>query len=124
MKNFFTKLLWILCIISEAGLAQTVKTYVFVSFSLNDEALKTYYMTAEKTGAVLVMRGLIDDSFMATKAKLEELKIEYIIDPELFVKYNVTKVPTIVQDNGEVVKKVTGHIPLWDAIKIFNEEAS
>jgi conjugal transfer pilus assembly protein TrbC len=81
-------------------------------------------MTAEKTGAVLVMRGLIDDSFMATKAKLEELKIEYIIDPELFVKYNVTKVPTIVQDNGDVVRKVTGHIPLLDAIKIFNEEAS
>jgi conjugal transfer pilus assembly protein TrbC len=124
MKNFFIKLLWILCIISEVTLAQTGKTYVFVSFSLNDEALKAYYMTAEKTGAVLVMRGLIDDSFMATKAKLEELKIEYIIDPELFVKYNVTKVPTIVQDNGDVVRKVTGHIPLLDAIKIFNEEAS
>ncbi len=122
MKKFFIKLLLGLCIISGVSLAQTVTTYVFVSFSLNDEALKAYYIEAEKIGAILVMRGLIDDSFTTTKAKLDELKIAYVIDPELFDKYNINQVPTIVQDNGEAIKKIIGHIPLWDAIRIFNEE--
>ena len=118
------KLLLILCLTPAMSVANTKNLYVFVSFSLNDEALKAYYAEAEELGAVLVMRGLIDDSFLATKAKLDELKIAYNIDPELFNKYNVTRVPAIVADDGDTFKKITGHIPLSDAVKIFDEEES
>ena len=36
-------------------------TYVFVSFSMNDESLRSYFLEAEKHGAKLVVIGLIGD---------------------------------------------------------------
>ncbi|XVN41355.1 MAG: TrbC family F-type conjugative pilus assembly protein [Rickettsia endosymbiont of Argas persicus] len=37
--------------------------YIFVSFSMPDSALKSYYIEAEQEGARLVMRGLKNNSF-------------------------------------------------------------
>jgi hypothetical protein len=63
--------------------------YIFVSFSMNDAALRAYYKDASKLGATLVIRGLVDNSFNATKDKLSQLNISCDIDPELFTKYAV-----------------------------------
>ena len=97
------------------------KTYVFVSFSMGNEALKSYYLEAQKEGASLVMQGLRNNSFLETKAKATELGINFDINPNLFEKYQITVIPTIIMDDdkGEI-KKLTGHISLHDALEIMN----
>ena len=103
-----------------SGSANAV-TYIFVSFSMNDEALKAYYSEAQKNDATLIMKGLVNDSFTETKEKLDELNIGYDINPELFDKYEVNTVPTIIKDDDGNIKKLTGHILLSEALNIFKE---
>ena len=94
--------------------------YIFVSFSMNDAALQAYYKDASKIGATLVIRGLVDNSFNATKDKLVQLNISCDIDPELFTKYAVKEVPVIIRATNERIDKITGHIDLASALQIFN----
>ena len=93
--------------------------YIFVSFSMNDAALQAYYKDASKMGATLVIRGLVDNSFNATKDKLVQLNISCDIDPELFTKYAVKEVPVIIKATDERIDKITGHIDLTSALEIF-----
>ncbi|WP_341788942.1 MULTISPECIES: type-F conjugative transfer system pilin assembly protein TrbC [unclassified Rickettsia] len=97
--------------------------YIFVSFSMPDSALKSYYIEAEQKGVRLVMRGLKNNSFVETKAKADEIGISFDIDPNLFEKYQITSVPIVVIDNNQgKVKKLAGHIGLNDALQIMQEE--
>ncbi|WP_341795160.1 type-F conjugative transfer system pilin assembly protein TrbC [Rickettsia endosymbiont of Rhinocyllus conicus] len=99
--------------------------YIFISFSMPDAALKSYYVEAERAGAKLVMRGLKNNSFVETKAKADEIGISFDIDPNLFEKYQITAVPAIIvnsEDKG--VKRLTGHMSLHDALEIMNKENS
>lgn len=100
----------------------SAKTYVFVSFSQNDSSLQAYFKEAQRDGATLVMRGLLEDSFTATQKKTESLKISFEIDPTLFEKYGVTRVPTIVRDEGDRIQKIVGHIPLKSVLEAFAEQ--
>ena len=65
------------------------------------------------------MQGLKNNSFLETKAKATELDIDFDINPNLFEQYKITVVPTIVTNEREIVKKITGHISLMDALKIM-----
>ncbi|KJV77269.1 type-F conjugative transfer system pilin assembly family protein [Rickettsia hoogstraalii str. RCCE3] len=97
--------------------------YIFVSFSMPDSALKSYYIEAEQERARLVMRGLKNNSFLDTKAKAGEIGISFDIDPNLFEEYQIISVPVTVIDNNQgQVKKLTGHIGLNDALQIMQEE--
>ena len=107
-----------LCFYLIAG-AASAQIYIFVSFSQNDSSLQAYFKEAQKVGATLVMRGLLEDSFMATKNKTDALKISFDIDPTLFEKYGVTCVPTIIKDEGDRIQKIVGHIPLQSALEAF-----
>nr|WP_045917218.1 TrbC family F-type conjugative pilus assembly protein [Orientia tsutsugamushi] len=102
------------------------KTFIFVSFSMSDEALKSYFAESQKAesqkaGAQLVMRGLINNSFTQTKNKTMELGISFDIDPSLFEQYKIDVVPVIVIDDEKrgLTKKLTGHIPLAIALEIM-----
>jgi len=97
------------------------KTFIFVSHSMNDEALKAYFKEAMANDAILVMRGLVNNSFIDTKVKCEELQISYEINPVLFDLFKIEIVPVIIHQDGEIIKKVTGHISLKDAFEIFHE---
>lgn len=122
-KLFNSKVTWVcylptlLCL----NFAVEAKIYVFVSHSMNDSALQQYYKEAESLGATLIMRGLIDDSFTKNKEKAELLKIAYDINPELFDEYQITVVPVIVKHEKNVIQKITGHLPLREALKIFED---
>ncbi|WP_342637705.1 TrbC family F-type conjugative pilus assembly protein [Orientia tsutsugamushi] len=74
------------------------KTFIFVSFSMSDEALKSYFVKSQNAGAQLVMSGLINNSFIQTKNKTMELGISFDIDPSLFEQYKIDVVPVIVND--------------------------
>lgn len=112
----------IVCLLfaSSLSFAET-QTYIFVSFSMNDEALKSYYAEAQKHKAILVMRGLKDNSFQVTKDKTMKLGISFNIDPNLFEQYQIMTVPVILysDDKQLEVKRITGHIPLKDALEIM-----
>ena len=99
------------------SLTSQANTYIFVSYSMGDEALKSYYKEAQQYGATLVMRGLVDDSFQKTKEKAQELKITYDINPPLFDEYNIKQVPVIASNDH----KMTGHVTLKHALEKFKE---
>jgi len=119
-KTFNSKIKWIFCSLLIVSVAYA-ETYIFVSHSMNDSALQQYYKEAQAVGATLVMRGLIDNSFIKNKERAEFLRIGYDIHPELFEEYQVTVVPTIVKDADGWIQKITGHLPLREALKIFDE---
>ncbi|WP_341747340.1 type-F conjugative transfer system pilin assembly protein TrbC [Candidatus Tisiphia endosymbiont of Dascillus cervinus] len=121
MKHFIILTLLGL-LLSSFNIAAQSQIYIFVSFSMNDQALKSYYLEAQKIGAILVMRGLKDNSFFETKAKVDKLGISFNIDPNLFKQYQVTMIPAIIVDDGQgLIKKLTGHIPLLKAIEIMEK---
>ena len=119
MKYFATKL-FILAICFSLKATSFAETFIFVSHSMEDKALQDYYKEAQKYGAKLIVRGLINDSFLDTKAAVDKIEIAYDIDPEKFEKYEVKLVPTIVKDKNGDVKKISGHIALKNALEIFS----
>lgn len=122
MRNFIPAILTITCLamtLSKTNAQE--KTLIFVSYSMPDGVLKTYHHQAQKSGATLVMRGLKDDSFVATQKEAKRLEITYDINPELFDEYGVTRVPTIVGIRDAVSRKVVGNIPLETARSLTME---
>lgn len=73
---------------------------VFVTLSMADEALKTYSHDVQKVGGRLVIRGLVEDSFVKTQKRLQELGIEVDIDPTVFEDFKVEHVPTFIHVKG------------------------
>lgn len=95
----------------------------FVSFSMPTTSLKSLAQEAQQHNAVLVMRGLYQDSFVKTAMKLQELGIAVDIHPELFEAYHVTSVPTFVWiKNGHPPHRLKGNVTLEFVAKKFKEQ--
>ncbi|MFC1659633.1 type-F conjugative transfer system pilin assembly protein TrbC [Pseudomonadota bacterium] len=73
---------------------------IFISFSMPKQSLKERIEEAKRTGATLVLRGIIKDSITETAKELNKLTnntgVNAIIDPNLFKAFSITKVPVIV----------------------------
>lgn len=82
------------------------KRYIFVSLSMPEASLKSLYEEAQRYGAILVMRGLHENSFSKTIKKLHELGITLDINPNLFEEYHITTVPTFIaiQDDQKIYR--------------------
>ena len=96
--------------------------YIFVSFSMPKEALKALAVEAKKHNAVLVIRGLIDNSFVKTAMVLKELGEGIILDPTLFKEYDIRVLPTFVRNHGEGYSKIAGNVSLAYALEKLKEE--
>lgn len=75
--------------------------FVLVSFSMPDNLIQQYIAEAATYKANVVVVGLIDNDFMATQKKIQELvgvsnKGGVMIDPNLFMTYKVEAVPAIL----------------------------
>lgn len=87
---------------SSAGkvLEQGPQLLVFVSLSMPEGALRKLVEQAERTRAVLVLRGLKDGSMVKTAAAVRQLlgqrKTALQIDPQGFDRFGVNQVPTFV----------------------------
>lgn len=102
--------------------SSTLRILVFVSFSMPKASLKELSRQAKKYNAVLVMRGLYQDSFVKTAQKLEELDIDVDIDPDVFEKYHITKVPTFIQiQAGSPIRRLSGNVTLPFCAEKFGE---
>lgn len=93
---------------------------VFVSFSMSDDLLKTLAHQAKEKGGKIVFRGLLNGSFKEMGQKLRGLGVEALIDPTLFQKHNVVRVPTFLHKED----KLTGNVSVAFALKTFEEGRS
>jgi len=95
---------------------------VFVSFSMPEASLKKLAEDAQHHHAVLVMRGLYQDSFMKTALKLQEAAIAVDIHPELFEEHHITSVPTFVLlEDEKPVRSLKGNVTLDFVVQRFKE---
>ena len=79
---------------------------VFVSMSMPTEMLEQYARQANDAGGVLVLRGLIGNSMRQTVAALQSLMentgAHTLIDPTLYQRFKVSRVPTIIVTEGVI----------------------
>lgn len=89
---------------------------IMISFSMPADSIKGLFREAERIGARVILRGMVDDSMQATAAHLmalmgvdpqadeqevkrqvaEAIQPAIAIDPTLFQRFDITKVPTFV----------------------------
>lgn len=92
---------------------------IFVSSSMPASVLKQFSLDAKKAGGVLVMRGLINNSFKETVRFIKGINdkgTRAIIDPNAFRLFDVKQVPEIVVvvDNNNCQSGRCDHTPLFD----------
>jgi conjugal transfer pilus assembly protein TrbC len=98
---------------------------IFVSFSMPKESLKTWMQEGSKIGASVVMRGLVNNSFKDTIGAIYDLIKDHqahgiAIDPTLFKKFNIDKVPAVVVvDSFENYDVVFGNVTLDYALGVI-----
>jgi conjugal transfer pilus assembly protein TrbC len=96
-----------------------------VTLSMNDAALKAYDLDLRKVGGRMVIRGLIDDSFLKTAKRLKHLGIEVDIDPTVFEAFKVERVPTFIHVQGRpgaydnIHDRMTGNVSVLYAFEEF-----
>jgi type-F conjugative transfer system pilin assembly protein TrbC len=98
--------------------------YVFVSLSMPILSLKPLLEQSLELGAQVVLRGFVNDSHKATTYALQDLinisKYGFIVDPELFIKYEIKQVPTfVVVGSDDRYDKLSGNISWNEAINIM-----
>jgi len=100
------------------------KLYIFVSFSMPKETLKSLAIEAKRHNAFLVIRGIIENSFLKTSIFLKELGEGIVLDPLLFRDYNVVVVPTFIEAQPTGYRKISGNITLAYALEKFKEDGT
>jgi conjugal transfer pilus assembly protein TrbC len=73
---------------------------VFVSLSMPRGSLELLVAEAERSGATLVLRGMVDRSISKTMLKVQRLigprQVAWAIDPDAFARFRVEAVPVFV----------------------------
>jgi conjugal transfer pilus assembly protein TrbC len=99
------------------------QTLVFVSFFMPEASLKSLFQEAPLYNAILVLRGLYQDSFVKTAQKLQELGITVDINPELFEKHHIASVPTFVfLKDGHSIFSLKGNVTLSFVAQKFKDQ--
>lgn len=96
---------------------------IFVSSSMSQNFLKELFKDAEKIGAKLIFRGLINNSFKETYTYFKETEINADIDPSKFDDYQVTVVPTFILTDakGEQYDRLQGNVSIVEALTQFKD---
>ena len=83
---------------------------VFVSFSMPKASLERIAAESERTGAVLVLRGLKGDSLTRMGEEIAQLigkrNVTAIIHPPAFTQFKVTQVPSLVLANASQATRI------------------
>lgn len=97
---------------------------VFVSFSMPDLSLKQIITDAARYHIPVVIRGLIDNSFKKTVARIFELIKEnnkggVSINPIWFKRYSINTVPACVVKSGDNFDVIYGNIKIKNMLEII-----
>ncbi len=107
-----------------APIADVPELMVFVSFALPRETLQRIVSQAEKSGAVLVLRGLKGNSLSQMGEEIAKLvgdrNVTAIIHPPAFKQFNVKRVPAMVLARSGQASKIAedGCAPATSFIKV------
>jgi type-F conjugative transfer system pilin assembly protein TrbC len=108
-------------------LAENIKVFdqilVFVSFSMPKASIESLLNDSKFYQSKLILRGLKDDSFVKTAQVLKDYAnaktdqtnngANLEINPELFTKYKIEKVPVFIMVKGDkVIGKIAGNVSL------------
>lgn len=114
--------------------------FIFISSSMPENSIKNYIKSAKKTGARLVLNGLIENDLPKTLKTVaswgtEEISPDdVIIDPVAYERFSVHNIPTIILAQAEYpcpgttecstsfVDKISGDITLDFALRKFLEK--
>jgi conjugal transfer pilus assembly protein TrbC len=94
-----------------------------------EESLRLLAQSAAETNAVLVLRGLHDHALKATLVRLRELlgdsaraaEPALVLDPTLFRRFDVDKVPTFVAALGRVERCTDSDCPVPEHLKVAGD---
>lgn len=119
----------------DSATAEGSAPLIFVTFSMPEEALRALLMEAALTGSPVLLRGLVENSMQRTAERLGELlDIEdqgdtntgkatpsVAIDPTLFERFGVDKVPTFVLPLDAAAPCTPGGCPVPEHLKIAGD---
>ena len=98
---------------------------VLVSFSMSADALNALAEQAGKIGAPLVLRGLVGDSMEETAKRIAALHTmggsSLAIDPTLFTRFGVDRVPTVVMPLQALRSCSEQDCPVPEHVKVAGE---
>jgi len=107
---------------------------VFVSFSMPDASIQQWLDAAHRYHASVLIRGLVNNSFRNTTAKVlslvkdtegQKAKTGVSLDPVAFQKYNINRVPAVVVTHGDAFDVIYGEVSLRFALnKIADRDDS
>jgi len=101
---------------------------IFVSFSMPKESIKAWIDQAEKIGAGIYIRGLVNNSFKDTAKAVSDLiqdnKGGLLVDPTLFKKYAIVQVPAVVVVDKDTFDVIYGDVTLDYALEKLNRKIS
>lgn len=115
--------------------APSSSVIIFVSFSMPKESLRGWIKEAEKIKAPIVIRGLVNNSFAETTKTVMSILPEnrggVQLDPTLFKRFHIDKVPAVVVIDPACLSKescnaydvIYGNVPLSYALtKIIQQK--
>lgn len=108
---------------------------VFISFSVPEESLRALLRDAVRTGSPLVLRGMVDNSMKRTMERIGELlgngksdkdvvdgpAPSLAVDPTLFERFAVDKVPTFVLPLETAAPCTPSDCPVPDHLKLAGD---
>ena len=94
---------------------------IFVSFSMPNASIKGWMNQAQKIGAAVCIRGLVNNSFKDTakviSALVQDQSGGLLIEPNLFKQYSITQVPAVVVASGDDFSVIYGDVLLDCALE-------
>jgi conjugal transfer pilus assembly protein TrbC len=94
--------------------------FIFVSFSMPEISLKQWLAQAHRTGASVIIRGLINNSFKETLSAMNRLVSDntggLLLDPTLFQKFDIKQVPAVVVSQSNTCTDEKNCLPRFDVI--------
>jgi type-F conjugative transfer system pilin assembly protein TrbC len=99
--------------------------FLFVSFSMSDEALLYFSKELERCDGTFVLRGIPDNSFQKLFQKLSHLEkmgvhAPFSIDPDLFEKHSSKAIPTLMLKGEKETDCITGNLSIRDSLERFS----
>jgi conjugal transfer pilus assembly protein TrbC len=112
-----------------AALPRQTRLLIFVSMSMPEASLKRLAEDAARANAVLVLRGLVNDSMQQTLRAVKAIlgdkgAAAWEIDPPAFVRYGIAAAPTYViarhaNDNANDFVAIEGDVTLAYALDLI-----
>lgn len=117
------------CVKSFSGFGEKPSLYVFTSFSVPEPVWLQLSHEVRHLGGVFVLKGLPKNSFKGLSKRCLRLKKRGLeaavqINPDLFEKYQIDKVPAFVVSEENSFDKIAGSVSLEFALQKMSEKGN